>query len=192
MEGEAFNPKSNVPAVKHRGGSIMLWGCFVAYGTGTLHKEDRKMKKTSSKFFNFTLKQLDSGILNKVGFSTRTVGLGWVYIYFSLCAYFWMCKCTLTPLQKLSFEKCVDSKLYGFLLSSFLFIFLLAELMQRIISDLRGQRSEPCGIDLSFFLAYRDFSCIFKLLHCLPKLSFTDCLAPAHDYPPDISVNLKN
>lgn len=45
MEGEAFNPKSNVPAVKHRGGSIMLWDCFVAYGTGTLHEEDRKMKK---------------------------------------------------------------------------------------------------------------------------------------------------
>ena len=35
-KGEAFNPKNIVPTVKHGGGSIMLWGCFAASGTGSL------------------------------------------------------------------------------------------------------------------------------------------------------------
>ena len=31
--------------MKHRGGSIMLWGCFAAGGTGALHKIDGIMKQ---------------------------------------------------------------------------------------------------------------------------------------------------
>ena len=31
--------------VKHRGGSIMLWGCIAAGGTGALHKIDGIMRK---------------------------------------------------------------------------------------------------------------------------------------------------
>ncbi len=33
----AAYPKNTIPTVKHRGGNIMLWGCFSAKGTGQLH-----------------------------------------------------------------------------------------------------------------------------------------------------------
>ena len=45
QEGDAFNTKDTKPTVKHAGGSIMLWGCFAASGSGALNKVNGTMKK---------------------------------------------------------------------------------------------------------------------------------------------------
>uniref|UniRef100_A0AAY5K5G6 Transposase Tc1-like domain-containing protein n=1 Tax=Esox lucius TaxID=8010 RepID=A0AAY5K5G6_ESOLU len=34
----AYDLKNTIPTIKHGGGNIMLWGCFSAKGTGTLHR----------------------------------------------------------------------------------------------------------------------------------------------------------
>ena len=44
-KGDACKPKNTIPTVKHRGDSIMLWGCFAAGGTGALHKIDGIMRR---------------------------------------------------------------------------------------------------------------------------------------------------
>ena len=44
-KGEACKPKNTIPTVKHGDGSLMLWGCSAAGGTGALHKIDCVIRK---------------------------------------------------------------------------------------------------------------------------------------------------
>lgn len=44
-EGEGMSPKDFILTVKHGGGNIKMWGCFTAYGVGSIRKIDGIMNK---------------------------------------------------------------------------------------------------------------------------------------------------
>ena len=50
-KGKAYMPKNTIPTVKHRGGRIMLCGCFAAGGTGALHKIDGIMRQQGMEIY---------------------------------------------------------------------------------------------------------------------------------------------
>jgi len=57
--GAELHEKNTCPTVKHRGGSIMLWACVAASGTGNISQVEGKwIELNSSKFWKQTPQHL--------------------------------------------------------------------------------------------------------------------------------------
>jgi len=70
-KNDEYHPKNIIPIVKHGDGSIMLWGCFSAHGTGRLHCIKERM--TGVMYCNI----LGNNLLPSV--RALKMGRGWVF-----------------------------------------------------------------------------------------------------------------
>ncbi|KAF7693217.1 hypothetical protein HF521_008533, partial [Silurus meridionalis] len=70
-KNDEYHPKNTIPTVKHGGGSIMLWGCFSAHGTGRLHCIKKRM--TGAMYCEI----LGNNLLPSV--RALKMGRGWVF-----------------------------------------------------------------------------------------------------------------
>ncbi|KAI4888678.1 hypothetical protein NFI96_016821 [Prochilodus magdalenae] len=70
-KNDEYHPKNTIPTVKHGGGSIMLWGCFSAHGTGRLHCIRERM--TGAMYCEI----LGNNLLPSV--RALNMGRGWVF-----------------------------------------------------------------------------------------------------------------
>lgn len=70
-KNDEYHPKNTIPTVKHGGGSIMLWGCFSARGTGRLHCIKERM--TGAMYCEI----LGNNLLPSV--RALKMGRGWVF-----------------------------------------------------------------------------------------------------------------
>ncbi|KAI5621599.1 hypothetical protein C0J50_18656, partial [Silurus asotus] len=68
---DEYHPKNTIPTVKHGGGSILLWGCFSAHGTGRLHCIKERM--TGAMY----CEMLGNNLIPSV--RALKVGRGWVF-----------------------------------------------------------------------------------------------------------------
>uniref|UniRef100_A0A8D0DHJ2 Transposase n=1 Tax=Sander lucioperca TaxID=283035 RepID=A0A8D0DHJ2_SANLU len=70
-KNDEYHSKNTIPTVKHGGGSIMLWGCFSAHGTGRLHCIKERM--TGAMYCEI----LGNNLLPSV--RALKMGRGWVF-----------------------------------------------------------------------------------------------------------------
>ncbi|KAI4893959.1 hypothetical protein NFI96_026951 [Prochilodus magdalenae] len=70
-KNDEYHPKNTIPTVEHGGGSIMLWGCFSAHGTGQLHCIKERMIGV------MYCEILGNNLLSSV--RALKIGRGWVF-----------------------------------------------------------------------------------------------------------------
>ena len=66
-----YNPNNTIPTVKHRGGNLVLWGCFSAQGTGRLDHIEGRMN--GAMYWEI----LGDNLLPSV--RAQKMGCGWVF-----------------------------------------------------------------------------------------------------------------